>query len=517
MRARDLFAGGILSPLFSKAKSRSFRNDYDGGRSRRRLKGWNPTANTINTILTSRGDLLRARCRDAMRNNAHAISAAESFTSNLIGTGIKPSCLLTDQPELRKEVMQAWSDWCQECDADGLSDFYGMQTTAARSLFEAGELFIRFRSRRMTDGLTVPLQIQLLESEMCPYFWNQLAPNGNYIMNGIELDFRGRRVAYWMYEIHPGDALIEPGFTTQPIRVPASEILHIFRPLRPGQMRGVPIIAGALVRMFFLDQYDDAEMERKRIAAMFAGFISSPSPEDIIPIDGVDESAPEENVGLTGLEPGTLQALMPGEEITFSEPADVGGAYEMFQYRQQLALFAAVGVPYSLCTSDLRRANYSSMRGTMVEYRRRLGQLQANVIIFQMGRPIWKRWYDLAVMTGAISLSPTVYLAQQKYYQRARWIPEGYETADPLKDTQADKLAVDSGFKPRSDVVEARGYDPEENDERIAADKAREEKLDLVFPFATAAANQPLSPDQQDAADEAAQQAADEGASSEAA
>ena len=40
-------------------------------------------------------------------------------------------------------------------------------------------------------------------------------------------------------------------------------------------MRGVPLITPALVRMFLLDQYDDAELERKRIAAMFAGFITT--------------------------------------------------------------------------------------------------------------------------------------------------------------------------------------------------------------------------------------------------
>ena len=318
---------------------------FDGGRNRRRLSSWLPSRNTINTILTSQGELLRSRCRDTLRNNPHANAGCDSWVANLIGAGIKPSSLIKDQPDLRGSVQEVWRDWTDECDADGLTDFYGMQTIIGRQLFEAGECFVRFRPRLPIDGLSVPLQIQLLESEMCPYSYNQVAPNGNWIMNGIELDFRGKRAAYWFYTVHPGDALIEPGFTTQPVRVPASEVLHIFKPTRPGQMRGVPLVAPALVKLFFLDQYDDAELERKKIAAMFAAFITSPTPEDIVPIDDMDESAPQDNIGLSGLEPGTIQTLLPGEGVTFSAPADVGGAYELFQYRQQLALFAAMGVP----------------------------------------------------------------------------------------------------------------------------------------------------------------------------
>jgi lambda family phage portal protein len=506
-------AGNILSRLTGRSNKKA-RNEFDGSRQRRRLKSWQPTQTTINVILASQGHILRARCRDAMRNNPHANAASDSFVANLIGTGIKPSSLIADNPDLRQAIMDLWLEWTDQCDADGLADFYGMQTIVARSLFEAGECFIRFRNRRVEDGILVPLQIQLLESEMCPYGHNLKAPNGNFIMNGIELDFLGKRAAYWFYPVHPGDMPIEVAVNNlQPIRVPASEVLHIFRCTRPGQMRGVPLITPALVRLFFLDQYDDAELERKRIAAMFAGFITTPTPEDVVPIDGLDDSAPQENVGLSGLEPGTMQTLMPGEDIKFSEPADVGGSYEAYQYRQQLALFGALGIPYSLATSDLRRANYSSLRGSIVEYRRKLEQFQHNVIVYQMCAPIWRRWMDTAILAEALDINATMYLADKTQFQKAKWIPQRNDWVDPLKDRQAEKLAVDSGFKSRSDVIEAEGYDPEENDKRIAADHQREEALGLTFPTTkggTTDADKQAEADQ--AALDAAQAAADEAA-----
>ena len=84
-----------------------------------------------------------------------------------------------------------------------------------------------------------------------------------------------------------------------------------------------------------------------------------------------------------------------------------------------------------------------------------------------------------------------------------RWIPQRNDWVDPLKDRQAEKLAVDSGFKSRSDVIEAEGFDPEESDKRIAADKEREKDFDLVFPVVYASATQPLAPSEQAAKDEA--------------
>lgn len=492
----------------------TYRNEFDGAGTRRRLSAWQPTDQTINSIMAAQGELLRRRTRSAMRNNPYAAAAGDSFVGNLIGTGIKPSSLMKDRPELREDLMELWADWCLQCDADGVQDFYGMQSVVATALFEAGECFVRFRPRREEDGYVIPLQLQLLESEMCPFSLNRRADNGNYIMNGVEFDFRGKRVAYYFYQFHPGDQLIEPdSLPSEYVRVPAEEVMHVFKVKRPGQVRGVPLMTPALVRMFFLDTYDDAELERKKTAAMYAGFVTSPEPEGVIPGNINEDGTPAEDVdgaALATLEPGMMQQLLPGEDVKFSQPADVGGSYELFQYRQQLAIFAACGVPYTLASGDLKRANYSSLRGAIVEYRRKLEQLQFNSIVFQMCAPVWQRFVQLAVLTGALDVSARDFL-QDRSIARARWIPPRYEWVDPLKDRQAEKLAVDAGFKSRSDVVEEEGYDPEENDRRIAADKAREKDLGLEFLVKQAAPTQPAAEDQaQEAADSAADDAAEE-------
>ncbi len=160
-----------------------------------------------------------------------------------------------------------------------------------------------------------------------------------------------------------------------------------------------------------------------------------------------------------------------------------------------------LGVPYMLGTSDTRRASYSSLRSVIVEYRRRLEQLQHSVMVFQFCRPVWQRWMNDAALAGTISLPG--FAGDFHALSRAKWIAPRFEWVDPLKDRQAEKLAVDSGFKSRSDVIEAEGYDPEETDEQIAADKKREKRLGLEVKIQTASAMQtdPNASDPQEQAD----------------
>jgi lambda family phage portal protein len=231
-----------------------------------------------------------------------------------------------------------------------------------------------------------------------------------------------------------------------------------------------------MVRLFLLDQYDDAELDRKKTAAMFAGFITKTAPEE--PMLGEAEADPDD-AAIASLEPGTMQVLLPGEDVKFSSPADVGGGYEAFQYRTLLSIAASVGLPYHLVTGDVRQANYSSLRAELVEFRRRVEQLQHGVIAHQLCRPVWARWMETAVLAGALDLPG--YSSAPRRYRAVQWIPPRWEWVDPLKDIQAQVLAMEAGITSRRKVVEATGYDVEEVDRENAADAARVAALGLRY------------------------------------
>ena len=184
-----------------------------------------------------------------------------------------------------------------------------MQRRAAREVFIAGEVFFRFRPRRPEDGLVVPLQLQMLPSEMLPLNRNEVAPSGNVIRQGIEFDQIGRRVAYHFLRRHPGD-MTDPGLAGEVVRIPASEIVHVIDPVDAGQLRGVSRFAASIVKLFLLDQYDDAELDRKKVAAMHALFITTPAPTE--PLDAV-EGRDDNDERTIDLQPGQWCAhLAPG-------------------------------------------------------------------------------------------------------------------------------------------------------------------------------------------------------------
>ena len=250
-------------------------------------------------------------------------------------------------------------------------------------------------------------------------------------------------------------------------------MLHVYRPIDAGQIRGLPHVAPAMVRLFLLDQYDDAELDRKKTAAMFAGFITKTAPEE--PMMGEAEADPD-GAAIASLEPGTMQVLLPGEDVRFSSPADVGGGYEAFQYRTLLAVSASLGLPYHLVTGDVRQANYSSLRAELVEFRRRVGQLQHGVLVHQLCRAVWRRWLETAALSGALDLDDPVAA------RPVQWIPPRWDWVDPLKDIQAQVLAMEAGITSRRKVVEGTGYDIEEVDRENAADAKRAAGLGPALP-----------------------------------
>ena len=466
---------GDASGISARVAPPPIKAQFDATKGTRRLLGWQPSGQNLNSLLTHGGETLVRRARDLCRNNAYARAACDAFSANVVGAGIKPGSLLKSRPQ-REDLQRAWLEWTDVADADGLTDFYGLQALAARALFEAGECFIRIRERRPGDGLDVPIQLQMLEAEMCPWELNRQEPTGTAIRCGIEVNAIGRRVAYWFHRRHPGDSteFMQSSAGDFYVRVPANQVIHLYNPLRPGQLRGVPWLTPSMIPLKILGDYDDAELERKRQAALIAGFITVPAPE-YDPMNGEDQ---DDGTALAAIQPGMWQKLLPGEQVTLASPADVGNSYDPFQYRVLTQACAGLGMPYATVTGDLKQVNYSSIRAGLVEFRRRIEQLQHAVFVYQMCRPIWARFMDAAVLSGRLA-SFTGYARDPMKYRAVKWITPAWAWVDPLKDRKAEQLAVQMRWKSRSDVIEAEGYDPEEVDQRIKEDQERAEALDL--------------------------------------
>jgi len=446
---------------------------FDAALGHRRLRGFRPARAHVNALLQAAGPEMNARARWLVRNNGYAANALESWAANCVGDGVKPSARIAD-PAAKKRVQDLWLAWTDEADAEGLTDFYGLQRRVAREVFLAGEVFVRFRPRRAEDGLRVPLQLQMLPSEMLPIARNGRDANGNEIRQGIEFDAVGRRVAYHFLRRHPqevsGFSAPAQGLPGETVRVPASEVLHVIDPVEAGQLRGVSKFAPAIVKLFLLDQYDDAELDRKKVAAMYALFVTSPAPEN--PLEPAEDDSFE-------VAPGQVVRLDPGEDVKVADPADSGGTYEAFQYRTLLQVSAALGIPYPFLTNDMVRGNFSNSRLALMEFRRRVQSWQHSVLVFLMCRPVWERWLDTAVLAGALDLPG--YDRDPRPFRAADWLPTRWAWVDPLKDISAEIAEIEAGLKSRTQAVSERGYDVEQLDDEIAAERARAAAMGLDY------------------------------------
>ena len=461
-----------MSAINWRQRLGAFIGGFDAGQHHRRLRGFRATRAHVNALIAASGPDITARARWLVRNNGYAVNAVESWAANTAGDGIKPISKIAD-PARKEELQRLWLAWTDEADAEGLTDFYGLQRRAAREVFIAGEVFFRIRPRRAGDGLSVPLQLQMLPAEMLPLEQSGTAANGNAIRQGIEFDRIGRRVAYHFLRRHPGDST-EPGLAGEITRVPASEVIHVIDPVEGGQLRGVSKLAPAIVKLFLLDQYDDAELDRKKVAAMYAMFVTSPAPENPLAPPG-DEDDP----GGVEISPGQVVRLDPGEDVTVGQPADSGATYEPFQYRTLLQISAALGIPYPYLANDMVKGNFSNSRLALIEFRRRVSAWQHSVMVYQLCRPVYARWMDAAVLSGALALPR--YETNRSRLLTADWLPTKWDWVDPLKDANAEIAQIEAGLKSRTQAIAERGFDAEQVDREIAAEHARERALGLDF------------------------------------
>jgi len=298
---------------------------------------------------------------------------------------------------------------------------------------------------------------------------------GARIRSGIEFDAAGdaagRRVAYRVLSSRPGDPL--GPLRMDPIRVPAADCLHVFKPLAAGQLRGITWLAPVLLRLHELDQFEDAALVKAKVAALFTGFITDPDGT----VGGLSGTS---NAGVlqVGMEPGSLIPLPPGADIRFSNPTE-HDAYAPFVKNHLRAVAAGLGLPYELVSGDLDGVTYSSIRAGLIEFRRRVEQLQHSVVVHLFCRPVWERFVRLAVLSGELPArdfdrDPAAHLG-------CEWLPPKFDYVDPKKDVEAEILAIEAGLKSRTQAISERGYDAEQVDAEIAADQERATALGLDF------------------------------------
>ncbi|MEI9403376.1 phage portal protein [Mesorhizobium argentiipisi] len=427
-------------------------------------------------ILTD-ASTIAARAVGFVLNNPHGARIVEAATSNLIGTGITPRPLHPEEIA-RGRLARNWTAWTDQADAEGRTDHYGQQATAVRDMVTFGEGLAIWTA----DPMNGAPQLRRLHPEQLDRAKSLLLTGGGSIVQGVEFSANGRIVAYWLRPHAPGDILAGMPLVSE--RWPASEVIHLFRPLFPGQVRGLSWFAPVLLSAHELDQLIDAMLVRAKVAALHAGFV--------VDADGANPYG--ETTGIppsVSLEPGAMVSLPPGKTVEFPDTPDQGNAVG-FATGILRMIAAGAGVTYEMLTGDYSQVNYSSSRAALLEFRRFAEQVQHHTVIHQLCRPAWERFIRYQILAGNV---PAAAYQRDRAAFGAKWLPPAWPWVDPQKDAAAAVLEMDNLLRSRAEIVAERGYDVEQVDAEIAADQARAAKLGLARKAPAAAASSAPPPE----------------------
>lgn len=394
---------------------------------------------------------IRAKSRYLKQNVPYIHAGMEARVAQSVGTGIIPKF----GGKSGDKLQSLWKAWESVCDADGRLDVYGLQAAAVRALDQDGEVLVRIRSRRASDGLPVPLQLQLLEIDWLDNIRTR-SEGSNQVIEGKEYDPLGRCVAYWLWDQHPGDIGMVHGSRIQSRRVPAEQILHIFAPLRPGQGRGFPRLAPVINRVRDLELLEDAEIARKnlegRLSVLATGDVAAMANPMHGGADGNGFGSKDAiNPGSLGeFAAGGITQLPPGLNLTVVEPKAAPGFVEYCKYNVHL-ICAGGGFTYEQATGDMSQVNFSSARVRLLDFRREIEQLQWHVIVPMLCNKITSEFARHADLAGL--LGPSAQYTVE--HSTPRW-----EYVNPEQDIKADISEIASGLSSYSEKLRRRGYDP---------------------------------------------------------
>lgn len=445
---------------------------YSGARiDRASLNRWMPTAGSANADTIRDLPMLRARSRDQMRNAPVALGALNTTVSHVVGTGLAYTPAIDGAfLGLTPDEVEAWSAdtsrrfnaWAAstDCDVARRLNFYGIQTLSVRTMLESGDA-ICLTPRIARAGAGLKLALQLIEADrVCNPNKGIDTPT---LVDGMELDpVTGETVACHVARKHPGDPLAGVN-TWDRVVVRGSStgrrnVLHIFEPLRPGQVRGVPMIAPILEPLKQLARWTDAELNAAVVTSMFSVFIKmDPAAFDDMFDDDAKGAIIDKASNWSGeMESGKAVNLLPGESIETSTPGRPNPAFDPFWAAMVRQIGMALEMPYEVLTMHFQ-SSYSAARAALLMawkgFRSRRDKLATYLC-----QPVLELWLADEVAEGRIS-APGFFKSDivRAAWCAAVWTGDGPGSIDPQKEVDAAQKRVDLGISTKD--AESIAYD----------------------------------------------------------
>ena len=449
---------------------------YDGAGTGRLLADWVSMKMHPDDESRYQIDRLRVRARDLERNNPLARNFLRLVSVNVIGPhGVEFDANVKDNSGKRNEwvnerIEDAWETFCEHPTLDGKMDMAAMCRLLIKSIARDGEVFVR---KWRGDFNAFGFALEPIDPDQVDHLYSRArGRGGNEIRMGVEVDDHGRPIAYWMW--NTPERTFSNYEARKHIRVPADEIIHLYDPDRVNQTRGVTWFASVMVAMRMLEGYREAELVASRIAASASMFFEPSAPEGTPP-----ESGDDGKFTMDIPEAGTANVLPEGYKLAQWHADHPSTAFSAFIKDQIRSIATGLGVSYNGLTSDLESVNYSSMRSGLLVEREQWRTLQ-RWWIAQFMAPVYRDWLNSALVVGGVSLDSRI---ATKFYD-VRWTARGWPWVDPMKDTEAAVLGIQTGLMSRTQALAEQGLSYEDmlEDLKDETDTAKIAGVDVSGP-----------------------------------
>ena len=357
------------------------------------FKGWNWHGADPDSDIIQYLPIIRQRSRQLSMEAPVIAGLYRTLTTNVIGNGLRPEPTpdaeylgwsAEDVKKFKEQFLRLWESFAESpnCDCYRRDNFYELTRLAFRAQLESGDCFVtmpRFE-RRNTPFL---LKIQVVEADCVDtpegherFEHEQL---GNDVLSGVEISEWGHVVGYWFYTGPHKNATYRRSWHTHTARqprwifVPAfgaetgqPNVLHLMETTRPGQRRGIPLIAPTIELALTLDRYMKAEAVAAQIQALFTLIVTSLQPEAAIGEmeKSEDQSVTDDDDSLIALGNGIVQYARPGEQVTPVSPTRPTSAFGPFVDSSIQLMGPPSGMPYEMLVQKFQ-ASYSASMAAM--------------------------------------------------------------------------------------------------------------------------------------------------------
>jgi capsid protein len=251
------------------------------------------------------------------------------------------------------------------------------------------------------------------------------------VVDGIVFDGSGNPVEYHMLRAHPGDSSywsIGRDFD----RVPATAMIHYFRPDRPEQARGLPDITPALPLFAQLRRYTLAVLTAAESAANISIVMKTniPAGGEAAEVAPMTEMEMVPNTALfspEGWEPSQIKAEQPAT------------TYEMFKREILNEIARCLNMPFNVAVGNSSGYNYASGRLDHQTYFKSIRIEQSHLEAVVLDR-VLQAWLAEAVLVEGL-LPQSLRAIGARYPHQ--WFWDGHEHVDPAKEAgaQAQRLS----------------------------------------------------------------------------